>query len=172
MRVELAESAPAAVRTMAEFRRALGRFATGVTVVTTREADGTPGGATANSFTSVSLDPMLVLVCIGTASKSLSTIRRSKFFAVNVLGAEQQSQAASFASKRADKFAAIGWTTGRTGALILSDCLAWFDGRVHEIVPAGDHEIVIGAVDAFDRRDGAPLAFHDGRYARIDDVDG
>ena len=150
-----------------ELRRAFGTFVTGVTVVTARDAAGAPCGMTANSFASVSLDPPLLLVCIGFGATSCRVFRAASAFAVNLLHDAQQEISALFAARPADKFAAVGHRPGRTGAPILTDCLSWFDCSVHQRVDAGDHMVLIGRVEAFGAGAGAPLAFCRGRYASL-----
>ncbi len=144
------------------FRDTLGAFPTGVTVVT---APG-PAGLTTNAFSSLSLDPPLVLVCFDNGSRTLPAVRASGRFAVNVLRAGQEELAAVFASKRvgAEKFAAVTHTAAH-GVPVLDGALAWFVCELRELVPGGDHTIGIGAVRelGFDP-DGEPLVFHRGRY--------
>ena len=150
-----------------ELRRAFGTFVTGVTVVTTRDRDGTPRGMTANSFTSVSLDPPLLLVCIGKAASSFPAFAETDCFAVNLLHENQTEVSATFASKSADKFGAVDFDHIHTGAPVLTDSLTWFDCTVHNRVDAGDHLILIGQVHAFATRPATPLGFCRGRYVSI-----
>jgi flavin reductase (DIM6/NTAB) family NADH-FMN oxidoreductase RutF len=152
-----------------EFRRALGTFVTGVTVITTRDAEGRPRGMTANSFTSVSLDPALVLVCIGKAAASYSVFQETDCFAVNVLHEGQTDVSNLFASKSPDKFTAVDALAVRTGAPVLKECLTWFDCKVHHRMEAGDHAILIGQVEAFGTTSASPLSFCRGRYAQVKD---
>lgn len=147
-----------------EFRKALGSFVTGVTVVTTREHDGTPRGFTANSFTSVSLDPPLVLVCIAKSASSFPVFAAAPHFAVNVLAEAQKSVSALFASKRPDKFEAAEWAPGPSGSPQLSGTAAWFDCRTHDTIDAGDHLVLIGRVTAFDHQAATPLGYGRGAY--------
>lgn len=153
------------------FREALGTFVTGVTVVTTRDARGASVGMTANSFTSVSLDPPLVLVCVGRASSNIATFAEASSFAVNILSEGQHDTAAQFARRGIDRFAGVSHRSGETGSPILQDCLAWFDCTLHQRVDAGDHMILIGRVRAFESGKAHPLGFSRGRYvqARPDD---
>jgi flavin reductase (DIM6/NTAB) family NADH-FMN oxidoreductase RutF len=152
-----------------ELRRAFGTFVTGVTVVTTRDEDGLPRGMTANSFTSVSLDPPLLLVCIGKAASSFPAFNSSDSFAVNVLHDRQKDVASVFASKSVSKFEAVSHDAIHTGAPVLSDSLTWFDCTVHSRVDAGDHVILIGRVRAFGTSPAAPLGFCRGRFASVED---
>ncbi|PTM42889.1 flavin reductase [Bosea sp. 124] len=150
-------------------RRAFGTFLTGVTVITTHDAEGRPRGMTANSFTSVSLDPPLLLVCVGRGASSFSAFDTADSFAVNLLQEEQRELSNLFASKSADKFANVPYDRVHTGAPILGDCLTWFDCSVHQRVEAGDHVVLIGQVQAFGTSPSAPLAFCRGRYAAVKD---
>jgi flavin-dependent trigonelline monooxygenase, reductase component len=150
-----------------ELRRAFGTFPTGVTVVTTRDGDGNPRGMTANSFTSVSLDPPLLLVCIAKSAGSFAAFGACASFAVNVLHEDQQDVSTLFASRSADKFRAVGHDVGHSDAPILADCLGWFDCAVHQRVDAGDHVVLIGRIEAFGTSEAAPLAFCRGRYAQV-----
>ncbi len=146
------------------YRETLGAFATGVTIVT---APG-PAGLTTNSFSSLSLDPPLVLVCFDNGSRTLAAVRTARRFAVNVLRAGQEELAAVFASKRvaAEKFAEVTHTEDH-GVPVLDDALAWIACDLVELVPAGDHTIGIGAVTALEAFDGEPLVFFRGAYARV-----
>ena len=150
-----------------ELRRALGSFPTGVSIVTTRDAAGTPRGMTANSFTSVSLDPPLILVCVSKAASSFPAFGGCNAFAVNLLHEEQRDVSSLFASKALDKFADVDHAILHTGAPVLSDCLAWFDCTAHERVDAGDHMVLFGRVEAFGATALKPLAFCRGRYAEV-----
>jgi len=148
-------------------RSALGAFATGVTIVTARAGDGTPVGFTANSFTSVSLDPPLLLVCLAHTSRGYAVFREAEGFAVNVLAAEQETIARLFATPGADKFTRTAWRPGRSGAPILEGCLATFDCAMHQRLTAGDHDILMGRVLGFTRREGEALLFHGGAFQRL-----
>lgn len=131
-------------------RDAFGAFMTGVTIVATRDAAGAPRGFTANSFTSVSLDPPLLLVCVGRSASSAPVFAAAPGFAVSVLAEAQQSAAMAFASKSADRFAAVRWRESAQGWPIIEDASAWFDCVVHDRVAAGDHDVLIGRVVDFD----------------------
>ncbi|MGO4407665.1 flavin reductase [Bosea sp. RAF48] len=150
-------------------RRAFGTFVTGVTVITTRDAEGAPRGMTANSFTSVSLDPPLLLVCVGKSAHSYGAFNSSDAFAVNLLHEAQTDVSNLFASKAANKFDTINHDRVHTGAPVLTDCLTWFDCTVHSRVDAGDHLVLIGEVQAFGTSPTAPLGFCRGRYANVKD---
>jgi len=150
-------------------RRAFGTFVTGVTIVTTIDAQGRPRGMTANSFTSVSLDPPLLLVCIGKGASSFPVFQESEHFAVNLLRDGQVDVSNLFASKSTDKFASVVHDVVHTGAPVLTDCLTWFDCTVHSRVDAGDHAILLGRIQAFGTSPADPLGFCRGRYAQIKD---
>ncbi|MCR6502842.1 flavin reductase [Shinella sp. CPCC 101442] len=150
-------------------RRAFGTFVTGVTILTTCEADGTPRGMTANSFTSVSLDPPLLLVCVAKSASSYATFTAANCFAVNILHEGQVDVSAIFASKSPDKFKSVNHDRVHTGAPVLTDSLTWFDCSLTSSVDAGDHAILIGQVRAFGTSPTAPLGFCRGRYASVKD---
>ena len=149
-------------------RQALGAFATGVTIVTAMDREtGKPVGFTANSFTSVSLDPPLLLVCLAHTAASYRIFCNSEGFAVNVLSAEQEEVARIFARRGADKFAAVSWKPGAHGAPLLDGSLARFDCAMHQRVAAGDHDILMGLVLGFSRREGKALVYHGGSFAAL-----
>jgi 3-hydroxy-9,10-secoandrosta-1,3,5(10)-triene-9,17-dione monooxygenase reductase component len=148
-----------------EFRRALGSFATGVTIITTRAPDGTPLGLTVNSFNSVSLNPPLVLWSLENAALSLPVFRDAKHWAVHVLAADQDELSARFARRGGDKFAGLALEQGVGEIPLLTGCTARFQCRNAFQYDGGDHVIFVGEVLHFDRTDAAPLVFHGGRYA-------
>lgn len=148
-----------------EFRRALGTFTTGVTIVTTRSDHGEAIGVTANSFNSVSLTPPIVLWSLAKSAKSLSAFTGSQHWNVHILSTEQQALSATFARPGADKFAGINLDEGITSAPLLPDCAARFQCRTTSVVEAGDHLVLLGEVLAFDASDRAPLAYSKGRYS-------
>jgi 3-hydroxy-9,10-secoandrosta-1,3,5(10)-triene-9,17-dione monooxygenase reductase component len=150
-----------------EFRNALGSFVTGVTIVTTRDETGTPVGLTANSFNSVSLDPPLVLWSLGLNSGSLPAFRTAKYWAVHILAANQEALSARFAKRGIDKFEGLALEEGPDGIPLLPGCTARFICRTAYEYEGGDHAIFVGAVEAFGRDGGVPLAFHQGRYASV-----
>ncbi|RUW99479.1 flavin reductase [Mesorhizobium sp. M8A.F.Ca.ET.059.01.1.1] len=147
-----------------EFRRALGSFLTGVTIVTTIGPEGEPRGFTANSFTSVSLDPPLVLVCIAHKALGHPVFATSKSFAINILNEGQKAASGIFASKAADKFASVAWRPGRTGSPVLDGSVACFDCDMERLVDAGDHSILIGRVRDFEHNSAQPLGYCRGAY--------
>jgi flavin reductase (DIM6/NTAB) family NADH-FMN oxidoreductase RutF len=145
-------------------RHALGRFATGVAVVTTRTPDGKLEGLTANSFSSVSLDPPLVLWCLNRDAASAPGFAAAGRFAINVLGAHQHALSRHFATPIEDKFAGLAHTSGLGGCPLLDASLAHFECRTENAVDAGDHVIFIGRILRVTHRDGEPLIFSAGRY--------
>jgi flavin reductase (DIM6/NTAB) family NADH-FMN oxidoreductase RutF len=142
----------------------IGRFATGVAIVTCQDADG-PAGLTTNAVTSLSLDPLLLLVCFDNSSRTLAAVRSARRFAVNVLRAGQEDLAAVFASKRVarEKFEAVTHTVAH-GVPVLDDALAWVACELVELLPGGDHTIGIGSVIGGDTTEGEPLVFYRGGY--------
>jgi len=139
----------------------MGQFATGVAVVTTRG----PAGLTTNAFTSLSLDPMLVLVCLDNDSRTLAAVRDERRLAVNVLSTTQRDLAVTFSGKAAheEKFRDVGWRE-EAGLPVLDETVAWVAGPVLELIPGGDHVIAITSVEAGDAPGGDPLLFHAGEY--------
>jgi flavin reductase (DIM6/NTAB) family NADH-FMN oxidoreductase RutF len=149
-------------------RDAMGCFATGVTIITAHAADGKPIGLTANSFTSVSLDPPLLLVCIANNAGSAEVLRSVESFAVNVLQIGQQPVSNLFAGKGEDRFAGTRWEVGEYGAPILPSSLGIFECHRDSLHEAGDHFILVGRVEkaSFEpRRD--PLLYFRGKYRRL-----
>ncbi|NML42348.1 flavin reductase family protein [Ramlibacter sp. G-1-2-2] len=149
-----------------ELRNALGRFATGVCVVTTRTATGQAAGLTVNSFSSVSLDPPLVAWCLGRKAPSLRAFAQAEHFAVHVMAQDQHALAMHFARPAEDKFAAVreAFEPGLGEVPVLKDALARFECRKASTVEGGDHLIFIGRVERFAYADRAPLLFHAGRF--------
>ena len=151
----------------ARFRQVLGHFATGITIVTAVH-DGAPVGMTAQSFTSLSLDPPLVLFCPGKASSSWPRIKAADAFCVNVLGEEQEATSRVFATTGAAKFQGVGWRPGVTGAPVLEGSLATVECTLEAEHDGGDHVIAVGRVVAVDVADGTgPLLFYRGGYGRF-----
>jgi flavin reductase (DIM6/NTAB) family NADH-FMN oxidoreductase RutF len=147
------------------FRDALAQFATGVTVITARGADGRFAGFTANSFNSVSLDPPLIVWSLADASETLSAFRFAGRYAVNVLAHDQIALAHRFSRPHADRFAGVAYRLGTADAPLIDGCIAWFECRHHAQHPAGDHTLFIGEVEHCERRNGIGLVFHHGHYA-------
>jgi flavin reductase (DIM6/NTAB) family NADH-FMN oxidoreductase RutF len=150
-----------------EFRRACGRFATGVTVATVLDADGTPHGLTVSSFTSVSLDPPLVLICLGHAVTMIDAFRGASHFGLNVLSAEQRDLSDRFARKGFDRFDGLPWERGRTGVPLLPGALAQIECATHDRVTTGDHDIFIGRMVGTRIGDGDPLLYYASGYRLI-----
>ncbi len=142
-----------------DLRRAFGNFATGVTIVTTLDSDAKPCGFTANSFTSVSIEPPLLLVSIASSAHGCEIFRGSSGFAVNILAQSQRDLSNRFARAGADKFAGVEWRAAVTGAPILDGVVAWFDCAHFEQVEAGDHVLLIGRVQDYAHATQAPLGF-------------
>ena len=152
------------------YRQAAGRFASGVTVVTTRASQG-HYGVTVSSFASLSLNPLLVTVSINRSSPFLEYVRSAEAFAVSVLASDQQQVAAYFAARGRTPepagFATVPTTSEETGAPIIDGCLSWFDCTVEDLLPGGDHEILVGRVAAAGGRTGEPLVYWAGGYRAL-----
>jgi flavin reductase (DIM6/NTAB) family NADH-FMN oxidoreductase RutF len=154
--------------TKQDLRQILGKFLTGVTVVTTIDQHDVPVGFTANSFTSVSLEPPLVLVCLAQSAGLASVFRRASSFAINILSVEQEVISNSFARKDADRFAQVNWQSKVTGSPIIEGCAAWLDCEMYEKIIAGDHIILIGKIQGAEKTTRHPLGYYQGRYCAID----
>jgi 3-hydroxy-9,10-secoandrosta-1,3,5(10)-triene-9,17-dione monooxygenase reductase component len=150
----------------AAYRHVMGHFPSGVTIITAVDPDDSePVGLAASSFTSVSMDPPLVLFCAGSHSSSWPRIKRAGSYCVNIVGADHEWISRQFSSKVPDKFADVTWRTEATGAPVLDDAHAWIDCVIHEQVAAGDHVIVVGRVIALGAAEaGGPLAYYRGGY--------
>lgn len=148
-------------------RRNFGQFATGVAVVTCRDAGGTAYGVTVNSLSSVSLEPPLLLWSLTRAAPSRPAFEGAKGFAVHVLARDQRSLADRFCRPAPDKFAGIETGENTFGAPVLPGCLARFDCGLHATLDGGDHVIVLGRIAGWDMAEGAPLLFYRGRYHQI-----
>lgn len=151
----------------AALRRTLGCFVTGVTVVTARGSDGAAYGFTANSFTSVSLDPPLVLVCVGDGVQGVEAFRACERFAVNILSDSQQALSRSFADDTPNRFPAADWRDGPHGSPILGDGLGWLECAAERRIDAGDHMILVGRVLAHERSNRRPLVYYRGGYSSL-----
>ena len=150
------------------FKRVLGSFASGVTVVTTRDGSGQSRGMTVSAFSSVSLDPPLVLVCIDVKAECYPDLRAAGRFAVNILGEAQGELSRRFAAKGADRFAGVPVRPGVTGLPLLEGALGVLECRVVGEYPAGDHTIFVGQVEAAAVESEAPLLHFRGRYGAFD----
>jgi flavin reductase (DIM6/NTAB) family NADH-FMN oxidoreductase RutF len=151
------------------FRAALGRFASGVTVVTTRDAEGKPRGVTVAAFASLSLSPPRVLVCLGSASRAHDVVRDAGRYVVNVLAEGQEEASRRFARPGAepDSFEGIAWREGGHGLPVLTDAIAAIECRVTDALPGGDHTIFVGEVEETTVAEGKPLLYFRGGYARL-----
>jgi flavin reductase (DIM6/NTAB) family NADH-FMN oxidoreductase RutF len=150
-----------------ELRTAFGSFMTGVTIVTTAGVDGQPRGFTANSFTSVSLEPPLLMICIGKQAASMEVFRHARGFAVNILSEAQKDISVLFASKRPDKFEVAGWRAGPFGNPLIEGSSAWFDCARYQVIDAGDHIVLMGHIEAFSYSDANPLGYARGHYITL-----
>lgn len=147
-------------------KKIFGRFATGVTVITTRRGD-TLHGMTASAVASLSLDPPLVLVAVDKRAQMHAALREGQCFAVNILTEDQEALSRRFAMSGPKEFGDLKLTTAETGAPILADALAWADCRLADVLPGGDHDIFVGQIVAGDAHDGRPLLYFNGKYRRI-----
>jgi flavin reductase (DIM6/NTAB) family NADH-FMN oxidoreductase RutF len=154
--------------TAAEFRATLRHFPAGVTVITTRDAQGQPTGLTASAFTSVSLDPPLVLVCVDHAATAYPALVEHGWFAVNMLGESQAHLSRRFATTATDKFAGVAYREGRAGLPILDDVVAVLECRVVHRYPGGDHTIFVGQVEGIAAAGGPPLVYFRGAYHHLE----
>jgi len=151
-----------------EFRKVMGSFASGVTIVTTVAEDGTMTGLTATAFSSVSLDPPLCLVCVDTRGSSHDALLANRKFAVNMLAADQMDLSNRFASRSDDKFAGVAYEPGvETGCPLLAGALATMECTVVDVFPGGDHAIVIGELRSTKTNEGRPLLYFRGGYRAL-----
>jgi flavin reductase (DIM6/NTAB) family NADH-FMN oxidoreductase RutF len=157
--------------TTRHFRDAMAQFATGVTVICTRNPGGGYTGFTANSFNSVSLDPPLIVWSLTEGGETLATFQAAQTYAVNVLAHDQVELAHRFSRPHADRFAGVPYRIGATGAPLIEGCIAWFECRHHAQHRAGDHVLFIGEVENCERRTGVGLVFHHGRFATTRPLD-
>lgn len=148
-----------------EFRQALGTFATGVTVIAATAPDGRKAGVTANSFTSVSLKPPLILWCLASSSESLAVFQSASHFSVNILAANQLQLSINFARGQNDKFKSVSFNEGRGAAPLLTGCATWLQCQTAGQYEMGDHWVFIGEVVAFETTGKETLLYHHGEYA-------
>lgn len=151
-----------------QFRQCLAKFATGVTVVTCADDTGKPYGITANSFSSVSLEPRLILWNIAKVSNSLQAFLDAEFFAINILTSEQQGLSAHFAKSDHTLFDSVEIKRSDENIPLLPDTLACLICKTYQNHDCGDHYIIVGEVARFESRDAEPLLFYDGKYTTID----
>ena len=149
------------------FRQLLGRFATGVTVLTTRSADGEPIGMTANSLASVSLDPPLVLVSVEQRHEMHTAMENETHFVLNILSSEQEALSRRFAASERDRFRGVSYRENERGIAVLEGVVAYIECEKYNTVPAGDHTIFIGLVIGGDTTDRQPLLYYRGGYAGL-----
>lgn len=153
--------------TARRLRSAFGSFATGVTVVTLRDENAAPTGLTINSFSSLSLDPALLLFSVGRNQPSLMRLEAGEHFNVNVLGRTQEDLAWHFARRRDDKFEDVPWIEGYNGMPLIEGAIARFECRKWQIMDGGDHRIVVGEIEDFSIVDEDPLLFFRGRMGQL-----
>lgn len=150
------------------FRSLLGRFASGITVVTTVDETGRDVGMTVSAFSSVSLDPPLVVICVARDASVFSELTAAHYVVVNILAAEQESLSRRFAGPVSDRFDGLGYSRAKTGAPILDDVLAWCECRVVHRHEAGDHLLLVAEAERGAVRDHKPLLHYRGGYAQLE----
>jgi flavin reductase (DIM6/NTAB) family NADH-FMN oxidoreductase RutF len=150
-----------------ELRKVMGYFATGVTIITTRDQTGNPYGLTANAVTSLSLTPPLLLICVDRKAETFPHFFDSKIFVLNILSQDQEALSRRFATTGGDKFTGVPCHPGRLGTLILEDTLGHIECRIIETLEGGDHVIHIGEVQHAESREGRPLIFFRGKYRHL-----
>jgi 3-hydroxy-9,10-secoandrosta-1,3,5(10)-triene-9,17-dione monooxygenase reductase component len=150
-----------------ELRQVMGHFATGVTVITTKDVFGTPYGLTANAFMSLSLDPPLVLISVDKAAQCYACFDASKVFVVNFLSEGQEEVSRRFATKGIDKFAGLQWSEACNGAAILDGVIGYVACTVRQTHDGGDHTIIVGEISDAGASGDRPLLFFRGKYQRL-----
>ena len=151
------------------FRSVLGRFASGITVVTTRAAEGRDVGMTVSAFCSVSLDPPLVQVCVDHAASLYAALSVSQRYGVSILASEQEALSRRFATAESTRrFDGIGYRRGESGVLLLDDALAQLECRIVASHPTGDHTMFVGEVESATARSARPLLYYRGGYAQLE----
>jgi flavin reductase (DIM6/NTAB) family NADH-FMN oxidoreductase RutF len=154
--------------TSAEFKRACGRFVTGVTIASVLDAQGRPHGLTVSSFTSASLDPPLILICLGHRVSAIEAFRAAAHFGINVLAEDQRDLAERFTRKGQDRFDGLKWQPGKTGVPILAGVLAAIECAVRQRFTAGDHDVLVGEMVGACVAAGGPLIHFASHYRRLD----
>jgi flavin reductase (DIM6/NTAB) family NADH-FMN oxidoreductase RutF len=154
--------------TSAEFRRACGRFSTGVAIASVLDHQGTPHGLTVSSFTSVSLDPPLILICLGHRVSAIDIFRATAHFGINVLAEGQRDLAERFTQKCQDRFDGLKWRRGKTGVPLLPGVLAAIECAMRLRFTAGDHDIFVGEMVRARATHGVPLIHFEGAYRRLE----
>ncbi len=150
-----------------ELRRVMGHFATGVTVITTRDKAGAPNGLTANAFMSLSLDPPLVIISVDKKATCYSCFEPNNGFTVNFLSEEQEEISRRFATKGVDKFADLSWRAGSNGAALIDGALGSVECKITQCYEGGDHTIVVGEILKVAAHGDRPLLFFKGKYQRL-----
>jgi flavin reductase (DIM6/NTAB) family NADH-FMN oxidoreductase RutF len=150
------------------FRSVLGRFATGVTIVTALDKRKRDIGMTVSAFASVSLDPPLVLFCIDHSASVYTTLSKTNHFIANILSDGQEALARRFADRDTNRFEGVGYERGQNGAAVLYDVLGYVECEVVARHEAGDHDVIVGRVDAAEAFDGRPLLYYRGGYAQLE----
>ncbi len=150
-----------------ELRNAMGLFATGVSIITTRDASGKPFGLTANAFSSLSLDPPMLLICVDKGVDCYACFDESRVFGVNFLSLAQEELSTRFATKGIEKFEGLSYSVGELGVALLDGALAHFECRVAHAYEGGDHTIYVGEVQRLVTMEGDPLLFFQGKYRSL-----
>ena len=150
-----------------ELRNAMGLFATGVSIITTRDASGKPFGLTANAFSSLSLDPPMLLICVDKGVDCYACFDESRVFGVNFLSLAQEELSTRFATKGIEKFEGLSYSVGELGVALLDGALAHFECRVAHAHEGGDHTIYVGEVQRLVTMEGDPLLFYQGKYRSL-----
>ncbi len=158
---------PPAALSAEDFRRACGRFATGVAIASVLDRSGAPHGLTVSSFTAVSLHPPLILICLGHEVTSIESFHTSKYFGINILSEEQRPLSERFARKGHDRFDGLDWLPGQTGVPLLHGALAQIECAVRQRIPAGDHDIFLGEMLVAHAHKGEPLIHFSSRYRAL-----
>jgi len=150
-----------------ELRRVMGHFATGVTIITTISKEGVPFGLTANAFTSVSLNPPLLLISVDKKAESYAHFEQSKVFTVNILSDEQETLSRKFAVSGGDKFQGVAYQMGANGVPILDGTLAYIECKLYAVHDGGDHTLFLGEIEEARTREIKPLIFYRGGYRAL-----
>jgi flavin reductase (DIM6/NTAB) family NADH-FMN oxidoreductase RutF len=150
------------------FRAVLGRFASGVTVVTARDRRGRDIGMTVSAFASLSLDPPLVLMCIDHSASVYNSLCKAPHFIANILSEGQEAIARRFAETSGNRFDGIGYERGQNGAAVLLEVLGYIECKVVDRYEAGDHDIIVGSVEVAQASEGKPLLYYRGGYAQME----
>ncbi len=150
-----------------EFRRACGRFATGISIAGAVDAQGTAHGLTVSSFTSVSLEPPLILICLGHEVTMIEVFRQARYFGLSFLREDAVAVSRRFATKGLDRFDAVEWVRGETGVPLLANALATLECASYQRIVSGDHDILVGEVVRTEVAEGEPLIYYASRYRKL-----